>query len=102
MNAAGVGILLYFLVGVVEGLPDLAPLAAAVDVGSRGEEFRLTGIALVAFGGLVQLVAFGRFVQYQGVLRRGEATSSAGVYVLLTFGLLLFGLAYIGYVVISG
>lgn len=102
LNAMAAGMLLYLLVGAVEGTADFARIAAAVSIESRSEEFRFIGFSLVVFGAIVQVVALAKFIQYRVILRRGEPTTSAGVYLLIIFGFLLLGLAYIGYVVISG
>ncbi|WP_119066480.1 DUF202 domain-containing protein [Rubrobacter indicoceani] len=86
MNAVGVGIVLYALAGLVFG-----------HIG----EFRVFALALVVFGGGVQVVALARFVAFTRGLRRGVLTSSANVYLLLVFGFVLLAAAYAVFVGVS-
>lgn len=92
INAISVGILLYVVVGV---LGDLS------GKNSRSDEFALLGIGLVVFGAFVELAATARFIQYRCSISRGSFTSPALVYLLIVLGLVIVGVAYIGYVVIA-
>ncbi|MGI8649842.1 MAG: YidH family protein [Rubrobacter sp.] len=85
MNAIGIGILLYTLVGLTSG----------------AGEFRAIGLALVGFGAVVQATAAARFFQFRVALRRGVPTSSQNVYLLLTFGFVLLAVAYVAYLAVS-
>ncbi len=87
INAISVGILLYLVAGTL---------------GDRTSgEFSLFGLGLVVFGVLVEVVAAARFMQYRRSISRGSFTPSALVYLLVVFGLLIVGVAYIGYVVVA-
>lgn len=87
MNSIGIGILLHALAGIAGG--------------ERAGEFAAFGVALVVFGAVVQLFAAARFLRYRTDLLQARMTSSGIVYLFVTVGFVLLGVAYIGYVVIS-
>lgn len=101
VNAIGIGILLYSAVlvldvlaggrsGEVSRLPPFAP-----------DEFSLLGIGLIVLGILLQLAAIARFLRFRSSMSRGVFTSSALVLLLLVLAIVLLGVAFIVYEVIS-
>lgn len=93
VHMIGAGILLHVIAGPLVLLRGDSPL-------QKGD-FTLFGLGLVAFGALVELGAAVRFVRFRAAISRGEFTSSAPAYLLIAFGLILLGVAFIGYIVIS-
>ena len=65
------------------------------------DEFSLLGLGLIVFGILLQLAAIARYFQFRSSIGRGVFTSSALVLLLLVLAIVLLGIAYFGYVVIS-
>lgn len=101
INAISVGILLYVVVGVLDSLPEGSLLGDLSGENSRSDEFALFGVGLVVFGAFVELAATARFIQYRRSISRGAFTSPALVYLLIVLGLVIVGVAYIGYVVVG-
>ncbi len=101
VNAISVGILLYVVVGVLDSLPEGSLLGDFSGKNSRSDEFALFGIGLVVFGAFVELAATARFIQYRRSISRGSFTSPTLVYLHMVLGLVLVGVAYIGYVVVG-
>lgn len=99
INAIGVGILLDT---VARALSVLSPGAFGdwPVADSRQEESALFGLILVVFGGLIELAAVVRFVQYSYSIGRGQFTPAWLVYLLVALSLALLGVAYIIYAVV--
>ena len=101
INSISVGILVY-LAGRVLGLlygetsQESLPL-----FGSKQAELGFIGLSLVVLGALVELVAVVRFIQYKASINRGTFTSSALLYLLIIFGIVLVGVAYIIYIILG-
>ena len=101
INSISVGILVY-LAGRILGLlyqgisQESLPL-----VGSKQAELAFIGVSLVALGALVELVAVVRFIQYKASINRGTFTSSVLLYLLIIFGMVLVGIAYIIYIILG-
>ena len=93
IHLIGAGILLHVVAGPLGLLRGTSLL--------RTGEFTFFGLGLVVFGALVELAATVRFVQFRSAISRGEFTSSAPAYLVVAFGLVLLGVAFIGYIVIS-
>lgn len=92
VNMIGVGVLL----GVLSGLSGPLPLQI-----TQEGEFLLLGVGLTVAGGVIEVAALVKFVSYGAEIERGEFTSSAPLYLLISLGLVLLGVAFLGIVVLS-
>ena len=92
INLIGVGILLGILSRATEGIP--VP-------GTREDEFLLLGLGLTALGILIEAGALLRFVRYEAELERGGSISSARLYLIVSLGLVLLGVAFLGLVILG-
>ncbi len=93
VHMIGAGILLHVVagsLGLPRGISTLYP-----------SDFTSFGLGLVAFGALVELAAAVRFVRFRAAISRGEFTSSAPAYLLIAFGIVFLGVAFIGYIILS-
>ena len=92
INLIGVGILLGILSRATEGLPVPS---------TREGEFLLLGLGLTVVGVLIEAGALLRFVRYEADLERGGSISSARLYLIVSLGLILLGVAFLGLVILS-
>jgi putative membrane protein len=92
INMIGVGILL----GIISRAADDLPLLS-----SREGEFLLLGLGLTALGILIEAGALLRFIRYDAELERGGSISSARLYLIVSLGLVLLGVAFLGLVILS-
>lgn len=99
INAISVGILLDTAVRALNVLYGDSFGGVPV-LGNRQNAFAAFGIAMVVFGAIVEIAAVVRFVQFTSAIRRGRFTTSSLVYLLLVFGLLILGVAYIVYTLV--
>ena len=93
LNAIGFGILLHAIAR-----------ASGVLLHSRhipAEEISYAGLGLVAMGALIELAALVRFARFRRSIREGHLTGSVALYLLITLGLLLLGVAFVVYAVSS-
>ena len=58
-------------------------------------------LALVLFGAVVNVLTTARFLQFRSNIRRGVLTSSAGLSLLVVFGLVFLSVAYVVYVAVA-
>lgn len=65
----------------------------------KQEEFVFFGVAMVAFGVFLEIIATAQFIRYQVFIRKGIFTSSLLVYLLVALGMLILGVAYVIYAV---
>ena len=91
-NMIGVGILLGVLSRNAEGIPALS---------TSEVELFLLSLALTAIGAAVEVGALLRFLHYGRELERGGSISSARLYVVVSTGLALLGVAFVALVVLS-
>lgn len=92
LNMIGVGILL----GVLSRAAGDFPIP-----GTREGDFLLLGLGLTVLGILVEVGALLRFVRYEADLERGGSISSARLYLIVSLGLVLLGVAILGLMILS-
>ena len=90
LNMIGVGILLGIISRATHNLP-----------GTREGEFLLLGLGLVAFGVIIEAGALLRFLRYEAEIERGGPISSARLYLIVSLGLVLLSVAFLGLAILS-
>ena len=92
INMIGVGILL----GIISRAADDLPLP-----GTREAEFLLLGLGLVVLGVVIEAGALLRFLRYEREIEHGGSISSSRLYLIVSLGLILLCVAFLGLVILS-
>ncbi|MBX6764163.1 MAG: DUF202 domain-containing protein [Rubrobacteraceae bacterium] len=94
LNAIGFGVLLHAIAQ-----------ASSILLGGHGRvslsELSFIGLTVVAIGGLIEVVALILFIRFRRNIRQGYFTSWVTLYLLIALGVLLFGTAFITYIMVA-
>ena len=101
LNAISLGVLLHAVERILPTLYSTVPSGKLPLAGSFSNELAFGGIAMVALGAAIELMAVARFLHYKRSIGRGEFTSVSLLYPLITIGFAMLAVAYIIYVLIG-